>query len=126
MHDKFDTIDFCEGHGEAAMVVRAHLSQPHLPSHEFVKFRRVVHIRECGKAYKDAKDAVDRARRMLDAEMLAAANGTRKPNVDEDNESPGCQTPGYLTCGGCRQVVSQPCWFCVQCTGMFLLLAMTL
>ncbi|KAJ7584970.1 hypothetical protein C8J56DRAFT_139201 [Mycena floridula] len=108
--DKFDTIDFCEHPGCLSQrIVRPHLAQPHLPSHDLLKVRRVVHIRQFGKTYRDAKDALQRAR-----SLLASASQTNQPegNTSDSDEDMNEVTPA---CGACKLPVSQPCWFCVHC-----------
>lgn len=127
MQEKFDTIDFCENQGCLSQsVVRDHLLQPHLPSHDLVKFRRVVHIMYLGKAYRDAKDALQRARALFAGAPVTVHQ--RKHVDDEDSDdshsdpSSGCNTPNTirLTCSGCSQEVSQPCWYCVHCSSSYL------
>ncbi|KAJ7597218.1 hypothetical protein C8J56DRAFT_1021519 [Mycena floridula] len=107
--EKFDTIDFCE-HPEclSKKIVRPHLRQPHLPSHDLFKTRRMVHIRHFGKTYRDAKAALQRARSLL-------AQLDRDRNSESEVESP--QT-AKAQCSGCHEHVSlsPPCWFCVHCS----------
>ncbi|KAJ7584946.1 hypothetical protein C8J56DRAFT_1053351 [Mycena floridula] len=106
--DKFDTIDFCEHPGCLSQwIVCPHLAQPHLPSHDLLKIRRVVHIRQFGKTYRDAKDALQQAR-----SLLAFASQT---NQQEGDSSDSDEDMNEVTCGACKVLVSQPCWFCVHC-----------
>ena len=127
MHEKFDTIDFCEDpHCLSQRIVRPHLVQPHIPAHDLVKLRRVVHIRDFGKTYRNAKDALERARGLLEGIVQyrpAPVDDDDDDDDGEDDQPPNSisVTPSALTCGGCEKVVSQPCWYCVHCSSWWLL-----
>ncbi|KAJ7126471.1 hypothetical protein C8R43DRAFT_708313 [Mycena crocata] len=107
LESTFDTVDFCD-HPSclSAKVVPTGLTKPHLPVHDVVKFRRVVHIRQFGKSFRQAQSALKRAREFF-------------PGLDDDETgSSQLKRPTSIEiprCAVCRKDVNQPCWFCVQC-----------
>ncbi|KAJ7291115.1 hypothetical protein C8J57DRAFT_1458070 [Mycena rebaudengoi] len=63
MKDTFNTVDFCEAPGCLTQrVMRDDMQKAHLPHHDVMKVRRVMHIRQFGKMYRDAKEALKYAR----------------------------------------------------------------
>ncbi|KAJ7368797.1 hypothetical protein DFH08DRAFT_33383 [Mycena albidolilacea] len=99
----FDTVDFCDNQTCAsAKVIPTGLTRPHLPTHDILKVRRVVHIRQFGKTYRQAHEALKRAREFF-----------------PDPEDEMAETPKAISeaprCAVCRRAATQPCWFCVQC-----------
>ncbi|KAJ6536683.1 hypothetical protein DFH09DRAFT_1324429 [Mycena vulgaris] len=103
MKDTFNTIDFCESPGCMLQPVTGDdLERPHVPaSHDLFKVRRVVHVRQFGKTYRDAKEALRKARSFFE-------------EPDDGEEGPPSPRP-ELVCAECNKPVEQPCWFCVQC-----------
>ncbi|KAJ7437086.1 hypothetical protein B0H11DRAFT_2206778 [Mycena galericulata] len=103
----FDTVDFCDNFScTTVKVVPTGLTKPHLPTHDILKVRRVVHVRQFGKTYRQAQDALKRARKFFpepEDNETDAADSRKKPTL----ETPRCAV--------CRRDVTQPCWFCVQC-----------
>ncbi|CAK5278372.1 unnamed protein product [Mycena citricolor] len=92
MKDTWNTVDFHESpECMDERVTRDDMERPHLPQHDLVKTRRVVHMRQFGKTFREAKAAVTKARSLLSDES--------EPRV----------------CRMCKVAVVQPCWFCVQC-----------
>ncbi|KAJ7693840.1 hypothetical protein B0H17DRAFT_981213 [Mycena rosella] len=101
----FDTVDFHDDPScMSAKVVPTGLTRPHLPTHDLLKVRRIVHIRQFGKTYRQAQYALKKAREYFpDSEEEAALPDSQKSTV----EPPRCAV--------CRRLATQPCWFCVQC-----------
>src|SRR5882724_13288253 len=61
--DTWNTVDLCEAPGcVAARIEREDLTRPHLPTHDLMKVRRVVHTREFGKADRAARQGLVKAR----------------------------------------------------------------
>ncbi|KAJ7115485.1 hypothetical protein C8R44DRAFT_984151 [Mycena epipterygia] len=72
MKGTWSTVDFCELPDCITKCVNVDdLQKPHLPHHDLMKVRQVVHTREFGKIYRNAKEALQRARTLF------------KPSVDE-------------------------------------------
>lgn len=125
MKDTFNTIDFCAEDPTCMLqpVGGDDLERPHVPaSHDlfkvfsslckffrllqiYPKVRRVVHVRQFGKTYRDAKEALRKARSFFED----------KDPEDED-EQPSSPPPDLL-CAECKSPVAQPCWYCVHCDG---------
>ncbi|KAF8516788.1 hypothetical protein JB92DRAFT_2909192 [Gautieria morchelliformis] len=88
--DTWNSIDLCDApECVAAEVVRDDLKRPHLPTHDFIKVRRVVHLGQVGQLEQMAKSALERARQLIEEEERR--------------------------CIGCDASLTQPCWYCVQC-----------
>ncbi|KAJ7228211.1 hypothetical protein GGX14DRAFT_346568 [Mycena pura] len=103
----FDTVDFCDNLScMSAKVVPTGLTRPHLPTHDIFKVRRVVHIRQFGKTYRQAQEALKRAREFF-------------PDPEHENNTKTGEAHKLALavprCRVCRRNVTQPCWFCVQC-----------
>lgn len=100
------TVDFCsepECLRSTAMVTkgfRDDLTMPHTLSHSMLKVHRILFDRDIGQVVKNAKDALEVARK-----TLSGLKARREPMPQ---------------CAYCKQTVSQPCWYCVDCTGEFL------
>jgi hypothetical protein len=63
MKDTFNTVDFCSTPDCLAhRVMRDDMQKAHLPHHDLMKVRRVVHTRLFGKTYREAKEALKHAR----------------------------------------------------------------
>ncbi|KAJ7849789.1 hypothetical protein B0H14DRAFT_3866764 [Mycena olivaceomarginata] len=106
MKDTFNTIDFCAEDPTCMLqpVGGDDLERPHVPaSHDLFKVRRVVHVRQFGKTYRDAKEALRKARSFFED----------KDPEDEDEQLPS--PPPSLLCAECKALVAQPCWYCVHC-----------
>ncbi|KAJ7461994.1 hypothetical protein FB451DRAFT_1267439 [Mycena latifolia] len=105
MKDTFNTIDFCESPGCMLQPVTGDdLERPHVPaSHDLFKVRRVVHVRQFGKTYRDAKEALRKARSFFEEET-----------EDGSEEGPSSPRPDPI-CAECNKPVAQPCWYCVNC-----------
>ncbi|KAF8486675.1 hypothetical protein JB92DRAFT_3101334 [Gautieria morchelliformis] len=91
--DTWDSVDLCDvPECVAAKIERDDLPRPHLPTHDLIKVKRVVHTRQVGQLERMAKSALERGRQLIEAERRCIA----------------CDSP-----------VTQPCWYCVQCEGPF-------
>ncbi|CAK5278153.1 unnamed protein product [Mycena citricolor] len=91
-NNKWNTIDLHEVEEcIAGRVMREDMDKPHLPHHDLLKVRHVLHRRQFGNTYRAAKAAVGQARVLLASSTPPAR------------------------CRLCKQAVVQPCWFCVQC-----------
>jgi len=75
------------------------LAASHTPNHSMLKVHRTIFNRDIGRMEKNAKDA------------LVAARGALS-----DLKAQGRAMP---PCVHCKEAVSQPCWYCVECTGEF-------
>ncbi|KAJ7498476.1 hypothetical protein FB451DRAFT_1016491 [Mycena latifolia] len=101
----FDTVDFHDDPScISAKVIPTGLTRHHLPTHDILKVRRVVHIRQFGKTYRQAQAALKRAREFF-------------PDPDDDAEAAESQktTLPAPRCAVCRRLAMQPCWYCVNC-----------
>ncbi|KAF8210104.1 hypothetical protein K438DRAFT_140561 [Mycena galopus ATCC 62051] len=111
----FDTVDFCDTSGCTSMkVVPSGMTRPHLPTHDLLKLRRVVHVRQFGKTYREAKQALAKARQLF-------ADTDTDTNAGALEMQLAYETTGGPKCAVCEDPVTQPCWFCVQCQGLGLL-----
>ncbi|KAJ7093941.1 hypothetical protein B0H15DRAFT_147115 [Mycena belliarum] len=105
LEDTFDTVDFCDNSSCTSMkVVPSGMTRPHLPTHDILKLRRVVHLRQSGKMYREAKRALARARQLFPP-----------TEAEEDNCSPEKLAAPRPKCAACHVPVTQPCWYCVNC-----------
>ncbi|KAJ7115777.1 hypothetical protein C8R44DRAFT_213727 [Mycena epipterygia] len=103
LEDTFDSADFCDNPScTSVKVVPTGMTRPHLPTHDLLKLRRVVHLRQFGKTYREAKRALAKARQLF------------PPPEDEENAGSALETPAPR-CAACDVPVTQLCWFCVQC-----------
>ncbi|KAJ7068738.1 hypothetical protein C8F01DRAFT_978668 [Mycena amicta] len=95
-------VDFCDTLScTSTKVVPTGLTKPHLPTHDILKVRRVVHIRQFGRTYREAQAALKRSREFFPDPQ------------DQDARKPPPPPP---QCRVCRRSCTQPwCWFCVQC-----------
>lgn len=142
--ETFQTLNLCDSEQcIPATIDQPHLPKPHRPTHDVVKVRRVVFTRQFGRMDSDAREALQRSRALFPKHKTPTAsvvtkglsvvsNGQGKDNsaaltpVTPHNArfsfiSPqlGMENSGP-SCGVCKQGVTQPCWFCVQCAGGFI------
>ncbi|KAJ7181616.1 hypothetical protein C8R43DRAFT_969666 [Mycena crocata] len=104
MKDTFNSIDFCESPGCMLQPVTGDdLEREHVPAaHDLFKVRHVVHVRQWGKSYRDAKEALRKARSLFEEPEDGSEEGPSSPRPE-------------LVCAECKEPVAQPCWYCVQC-----------
>ncbi|KAJ7057118.1 hypothetical protein C8F01DRAFT_1372414 [Mycena amicta] len=94
MKDSWNTVDFDESPGcMADRVMRDDMQRPHLPHHDLIKLRRVLHIREFGKTFRNAKEALERAR----AVFKAAGPGIQEVDAESDSSSDTEDETGHGT-----------------------------
>ncbi|KAJ6591119.1 hypothetical protein DFH09DRAFT_1138663 [Mycena vulgaris] len=90
MKDTFDTVDLCTSTQDCITqrVMREDMQKAHLPHHDLMKVRRVVHTRQFGKTYRDAKEALKQARTLLKSHSsgTAEAGNDSESEVDTDDE----------------------------------------
>jgi hypothetical protein len=101
-HDK-TTVDLCSEpeclNSVGTLKRRPNLKPPHTPNHNVLKVHRILFNRDTAMAERNAKDALEAARQTLsDLEVK------KKP---------------MPRCFHCQNVVSLPCWYCVDCTSEF-------
>ncbi|KAF9654056.1 hypothetical protein BDM02DRAFT_1189800 [Thelephora ganbajun] len=98
-HDK-TTVDLCSEPECLASTItlkyREDLTGPHRPNHSMLKVHRILFSRETVRAERDTKEALEIARQTL-----------------SDLKAQGDPMP---QCTRCKETVSQPCWYCVDCT----------
>ncbi|PCH37803.1 hypothetical protein WOLCODRAFT_64720 [Wolfiporia cocos MD-104 SS10] len=88
---------------------------PHLPSHNLLKSRKFVYIRDRASTVSLAFKALKRVQKNYASAKQTSAERTSTAEKGGLAES---STPlTSLRCARCRQVVSLPCWLCVDCTG---------
>ncbi|KAJ7913942.1 hypothetical protein B0H13DRAFT_1612003 [Mycena leptocephala] len=112
MKDRFKTVDFCSTPSCVSnRVMWEDMEKPHLPHHDLVKLRRVVHTCQFGKTFREAREALKNAR----AFFMSSSDGMER-NLESTALVPHMQdvSSGPL-CIVCKKPVSQPCWYCVQC-----------
>ena len=99
-HDK-TTVDLCSEpeclKATAKLEKRKELKGPHTPNHGMLKVHRILFNRDTGRVERNAKDALEVAR-----ETLSDLKAQKEPMPQ---------------CAHCKERVSQPCWYCVDCTG---------
>jgi len=118
------SVDLCENAScTEAQVEASDLAKPHLPTHDVIKVRRVVHIRQLGGLERAAKQALRRARDAFKDDLIPA---TTSEGYDSDDGSPVVEMTEALkspidedrkVCIFCRTGVdlNQPWWYCVNC-----------
>lgn len=124
-----DTVDFCDS--PTCMFKRIDnrddVAEPHLPTHDMIKVRRRVHQRQMGITDRDAKTALKKSRAIF-KELQSSANND--PEVDAlTSIADGQQVFAAqatldivpeehgVICTACKKNLTQPCWFCVHCSG---------
>ncbi|KAJ7846349.1 hypothetical protein B0H14DRAFT_934544 [Mycena olivaceomarginata] len=85
MKDTFNTVDFCSTPDCLTQrVMRDDMQKAHLPHHDLMKVRRVVHTRQFGKTYRDAKEALKYARTLF---KPAQSGVSTEPEANRGGES---------------------------------------
>ncbi|KAJ6570836.1 hypothetical protein DFH09DRAFT_1462750 [Mycena vulgaris] len=85
----FNTVDFCETNTcFANRMMRSDMKKPHLPHHDLMKVRRVIHWREFGRTYSNAKEALEHARKFFQSPSDATASKETdcESKADTDDE----------------------------------------
>ena len=95
------TVDFCSEPECLNLPGKfADLAVSHRPNHRVLKIHRLLFTRDVGRTEWKAKEALMEAWEAL-----------------SDLNAQGREMP---SCAHCKEAVSQPCWYCVDCTGEFL------
>ncbi|KAH9894903.1 hypothetical protein C8Q73DRAFT_644952 [Cubamyces lactineus] len=129
-----DTLDFCDKPAcREANKTREDVTQPHVPTHAFVKVRRVLNqTRDIGKLLRMSDAGLERARKLLDSsaeadtrssasendgtELKTETKKVEGPREEADAAGSGANAKvAALTCVSCSSVVSYPCWYCIDC-----------
>jgi hypothetical protein len=64
--DEWNSVDLCDvPECVAAKIERDDLARPHLPTHDLVKVRRVVHMPQVGQLEQTTRSALERARQLI-------------------------------------------------------------
>ncbi|KAJ7216565.1 hypothetical protein GGX14DRAFT_696336 [Mycena pura] len=96
MKETFNTVDFHDSPSckFTKLVLRDDMQKPHLPHHDLMKVRRVVHTRQYGKTYRDAKEALKNARAFFKTpKRVAADRNASDGDSDADTEDEGGHAP---------------------------------
>ncbi|KAF7319371.1 VPS13 domain-containing protein [Mycena chlorophos] len=129
----WDSVDFDESVDcFSERVMRDDLQRPHLPHHDLIKLRRVLHIRDWGKTFRRAREGMERARTIMKAASppveestvsdaskrmsMAAKRLSVAPKSALANPEKTAAGTGPR-CANCAKTLSlaQPSWFCVFC-----------
>jgi len=96
-----DTLDLCSEPECLDSVItskgRPDLEAPHTPNHDMLKAHQILFDRDTARTKKNARDALKAVRSTV-----------------SDLEAKGGPMP---ECICCQNVVSLPCWCCVDCAG---------
>jgi hypothetical protein len=108
--DIFEPIDLCSDvqclESTISTSKRSDLREPHLPSHDMLKTRDTVVLRDLGLVFEKASTAIAKGKLLL-----------RPADISERaEESPNASTL-KLRCSVCTEEPSLPCWFCTDCPG---------
>ncbi|KAJ7058048.1 hypothetical protein C8F01DRAFT_1149302 [Mycena amicta] len=113
LEDTFDTVDFCDSSScMGAKVVPSGMTRTHLPTHDILKLRRVVHIRQFGKTYREAKQALAKARQLFPPPEEDSEEASADHKHAHHNHTP---SPRCASCDASVSETGGGCWFCVQC-----------
>jgi hypothetical protein len=122
----WNTVDLCDTPECVATTVgkagRPDLPRPHLPTHDLVKVRRVVHSRQFGTMYRESKAALQKSRAIFERGTMAPNSGRAVKGVDTAKKrisTAVTSAPPTPRCIVCDEPVLQPCWYCVNCKGPY-------
>lgn len=107
------TVDVCDFPSCVdALITRDDLQKPHLPAHNVVKTRREIHPPQLWQLIQTARDELKYSRKLLKGEAGTGASLDPEPGATSKRANQ------QFLCIGCKQPVTQPCWYCVKCTGV--------
>lgn len=81
----------------------------HLLSHCLLRLPRVLYIGQEASVLGRAKDAIERAKRLVPDKMEGQKNN---PSTSKSQDF-----VGRLCCIACRKETAIPFWYCIDCTG---------
>ncbi|EED80010.1 predicted protein [Postia placenta Mad-698-R] len=118
-HEKsFSTIDLCEDQRCMAAQVgldrRSDLPTPHLPSHNVLKTRTMIHLRDFGKVERQALAALQRAT-ASSAEVEEQKHELITHRLAGDRGQTRNINSGEQVCTACKGALIRPCWYCIEC-----------
>lgn len=118
-HEKsFSTIDLCEDQRCMAAQVgldrRSDLPTPHLPSHNVLKTRTMIHLRDFGKVERQALAALQRATASF-AEVEEQKHELITHRLAGDRGQTRNINSGEQVCTACKGALIRPCWYCIEC-----------
>ncbi|KAJ7668060.1 hypothetical protein B0H17DRAFT_1336028 [Mycena rosella] len=83
-----NTVDFCETPCCITdRFMRYDLKKAHQPHHDLLKVRRVVHLREFGNIYRNAKEALKQARTLLPPALSTVTDSGSGSGTQGENEN---------------------------------------
>ncbi|KAF7292835.1 VPS13 domain-containing protein [Mycena indigotica] len=98
MKDSWNTVDFDDSPAcMAGRVNRDDMQKPHYPHHDLIKLRRVLHIREFGKAFRNAKAALEKARGIFKAAGIETNDSGDGDDEEQPSEAPTAQIHSLIT-----------------------------
>lgn len=103
-----NTLDFCDKPDCIGCTINTNdnITSPHLPTHGLVKLRAsIIHSREIGNVLRNAEAGIDHAEKIFQEQR------------EEKDRSGGTKTATDVTCLRCDRILSQPCWYCIDCPG---------
>lgn len=108
------TVDLCGRNecltSEMRLDVRGNLVSFHLPSHEILKLPTAIHpYREYRLVYHTAPKALARVHQLF--------AGSVSTDAQREGGTGTANRPS--TCVKCGERTSPPCWYCIECEGMF-------
>ncbi|OSD01341.1 hypothetical protein PYCCODRAFT_541681 [Trametes coccinea BRFM310] len=127
------TLDFCDKPDcREAVKTRDDVTEPHQPTHDFVKVRRVINqYREIGKILRTSDSCLEHARELLaevakkeepdagegdeDTPFAHQKKAIARPREEANAADSDSETTIIPTCISCSSAVSYPCWFCIDC-----------
>ncbi|KAJ7031624.1 hypothetical protein C8F04DRAFT_1110026 [Mycena alexandri] len=83
--DTFNTVDFCSTPGCIDnRCKRDDMPKPHLPHHDLMKVQRVVHTRQFGETYRNAKAALKQARTFFKSPQAGVEDAESEADTDDE------------------------------------------
>ncbi|KAH8102306.1 hypothetical protein BXZ70DRAFT_891052, partial [Cristinia sonorae] len=113
--------------------------KPHLPTHDYVKLRSVLHLKDMPELDRNAGRALERCRMIVTSAMMNSSSRPASVETVIDGEVVRGDTPSMkisrpaspilsdefyrfqpkppaIQCWTCRKAITlEPCWFCVTC-----------
>ena len=93
-------------------------------THDIVKTRKTVFMRQFVKFRTDAKEAIMKAHSKMRVSFDASID-TAWQNGEATASTNTSSIPA-LNCALCRKGVRMPCWYCIDCSGRLLVVSHSL